>query len=562
MHINSKSNILVIDDDSMLNFIFCSFLSAKGFETLSATSVVEAVQILQTNDSLDLILLDYHLGDSFGIELLSSDLAATYKKSIPVIMTGDNADPDFLEVCFSLGVSDFIVKPVNLPLLALKVDALIKSMQMKDLIATQKLKLEQFKYDAEREEQVAKFTYEYLLQKYSSAQSGVEIWQKSFAAFSGDMALVKKSPSGSLFFMLVDATGHGLSAAITILPVLTTFHDMVSGGFQMQHIVTCINRRLVDDTPADRFVAANIIEINPQRHEINVWNGGMPSVYWINQGVIVHEFRSQHMALGILADDEFEVKVETVTLPHEGFLFTFSDGLTEQENQQGAAFTTAKVLAIVAQQPQDLLTTLADSLKAHVGDDNYDDDVSVCLIRPQDVLADCDDGEKTIASLIDGQSNPFFLEIRLSGKKLGSCDIPPLCNYFLKQIGSSQELRQKLFSILAEMVSNSIDHGILKLSSSLKNDEDGFMSYLSEREKRISVLDENDFVNVKLVWNSDAAKNCLIIEVEDSGQGFGVFPQEMNMLDGLSGRGISLIKKLSESVEIFSPGNKIMAILK
>jgi two-component system, HptB-dependent secretion and biofilm response regulator len=43
-----KSCILVVDDDEMINMLFCGFLESKGFETLSASGVAEAKKILQT----------------------------------------------------------------------------------------------------------------------------------------------------------------------------------------------------------------------------------------------------------------------------------------------------------------------------------------------------------------------------------------------------------------------------------------------------------------------------------------------------------------------------------
>ncbi len=221
-----KSCILVIDDDDMLNFLFCNFLESKEFDTVASKSIKEAKEILQANDSIDLILLDYQIGDGIGMELLAENVLNSYSNKIPVIMISANEEPVFLEKCFSSGIDDYIIKPVNLSLLALKVNALIKSVGMNLLINKQKDELELFKLEAEREEQVAKFTYDYLLRQYSPPQEGIHLWLKSFSAFSGDMAFAKKTTSGCLYFMLVDATGHGLSAAISIIPVVIMYKKL------------------------------------------------------------------------------------------------------------------------------------------------------------------------------------------------------------------------------------------------------------------------------------------------------------------------------------------------
>lgn len=558
------SRVLVVDDDEMLNYLFCSFLNSRGLETFTAHSISDAKAILQIDGAIDLILLDYQLGDGVGMDLLEPSALESYINLPPVIMISANEESEFLEQCFSGGVNDYIIKPVNLSLLALKVESLIKSVSMQRLIRQQNEELESFKREAEREEQVAKFTYEYLLRQNSYAYEGVEVWLKSFAAFSGDMALVKKSPSGNLYFILADATGHGLSAAITIMPVVTIFNSMVAKGFHIQKIVTEINRKLVSDTPADRFVAAILLEINPFRREFSVWNGGMPPVLWVSQGSIKHQFHSTHMALGIMGENIFDAAVTTIDLPAEGFIFAYTDGLTEQENANHQPFSIARVVDIIAQQPKDLLQELSSSLLRHADTSDYADDVSMCIIQPDLVfsgLTDSFEAEKvTSPSFYVG--NHFDWSVKLSGVQLENCEIPPLCNHFLQQVGVDQQLCQKIFAVLAEMVSNALDHGVLRLSSDIKENPDGFIQYFYEREERLKTLTDKDFVKLSMRWLPNDGDGCLLVEVEDSGVGYIPKSKVDEATAKYSGRGTSLIQKLSESVEIIAPGNKIRATIK
>ncbi|HOY21602.1 MAG TPA: fused response regulator/phosphatase [Cellvibrio sp.] len=558
------SRILVVDDDEMLNYLFCSFLSSRGLETFAAHSISEAKAALQVDGAIDLILLDYQLGDGVGMDLLAPSALASYINLPPVIMISANEEAEFLEQCFSGGVNDYIIKPVNLSLLALKVESLIQSVSMQRLIRQQNEALEAFKREAEREEQIAKFTYEYLLRQNSYAYEGVEVWLKSFAAFSGDMALVKKSPSGNLYFILADATGHGLSAAITIMPVVTIFNSMVAKGFHIQKIVTEINRKLVSDTPADRFVAATLLEINPYRREFSIWNGGMPPVLWVSQGEVKHEFHSAHMALGIMDETIFDAGVTTIALPEDGFIFSYTDGLTEQENSDHKPFSSARVIDIIAQQPDNLLRELSTSLFQFAGTNDYADDVSICIIRPELVFAGLTGALETekVHGVSPSVNNRFDWSVKLSGRQLENCEIPPLCNYFLQQVGVDQGLCQKIFAVLAEMVSNALDHGVLGLSSEIKESSDGFIQYFYEREARLKTLSDKDFVKVSLQWLPNDGDEYLLVEVEDSGIGYLPKVKLDDVAHKYSGRGSSLIHKLAESVEIIAPGNKIRATIK
>jgi len=551
--------ILVIDDDEMHNLLLCRFLKSKGFEAIPVHSLEESKEILQRDGSIDLLVLDYQLGDGVGLELLAPEARAGFLSIVPVIMMSGRCEDDFLEQCFICGVSDYLIKPVNLSLLALKVQSLVTSAGMQRIIRQQKDALEVFKAEATREEQIAKFTYEYLLRQNSYNYDGVEVWLKSFSAFSGDVALVKKSPGGNLYFILADATGHGLAAAITILPVVTIFNSMVTKGFHIQKIVSEINRKLVLDTPADRFVAAVVVEINPFKRSLSVWNGAMPPVLWVHEGQVIHQFHSDHMALGIMNENSFDATLTTIDLPNSGFLFAYSDGLSEQENAQQQHFASDRIIETIAAQPANLLTDLSHRLQAHAGSDNYKDDVSVCIIQPSLVFGDLSDATLQKNHQLPSVINNFEWAVKLTGRQLESCELPPLCNHFLDQLGIDYFLRKKIFAVLAEMVSNALDHGVLGLSSAIKIKPNGFIQYFYEREEQLKKLSDKDFIKISIQWIPFESEGKLILDVEDSGAGYDHSNQSISSYNG---RGYSLIKQLSESVEIIAPGNKIRASIK
>ncbi len=112
------------------------------------------------------------------------------------------------------------------------------------------------------------------------------------------------------------------------------------------------------------------------------------------------------------------------------------------------------------------------------------------------------------------------------------------------------------------MVSNALDHGVLGLSSELKENPDGFLQYYGEREERLKTLSDKDFVKLSMRWLPNDDKGCLLVEVEDSGEGYTPKNKAEEVASKHSGRGTSLIQKLSESVEIIAPGNKIRATIK
>lgn len=555
--------ILIVDDDDMLNELLSCFLQSKGFLTRSACSLSDALNKIKNDFSIDLILLDYQLGAESGVDLLNAMQIDKTIKNTPVIMVSANENPDFLELCFSSGAADYIIKPVNLSLLALKVSALIRSVSLQALISEQNSELAKFKQDAEREETIAKFTYEYLLGQNNEVQDGVSVWLKSSSSFSGDIALVRASPGGDHYFLLADATGHGLSAAITIMPVVSIFNSMVDKGFHIQSIVTEINKKLIRDTPHDRFVAAVAIQIHKFNNEMHVWNGGMPNAYWVDDGNVVKTFKSRHMALGILEDNMFDANVETYSAPESGLLFFCSDGLLEEQNISGECFSSDQVLEIINSNPPDLVVALVDALRKHSGSVTYRDDVSICTITPSELnMGACkiDSGRGLIRSEKEKIAN-FLWSVKLSGSQLSTVELSPIANRFLQGVGVNQNTCQIVFSVISEMLSNAIDHGVLGLDSTMKEKIDGFYDYYCRREAGLKNLTENDSVELTIEWKNESENSILVISVCDSGNGYA-FNCPTRQADELSfGRGLHLIRSLAQSVEIEPPGNRIRVII-
>jgi DNA-binding response OmpR family regulator len=559
-HAETPPYILVVDDDELLNGLFCQFLLTKGFEPLSAYNLVGAVDLFKRGINVDLILLDYQLPDGNGLELLDMMNADASSQIPPIIMISAKEDPVFLENCFACGVADYIIKPVNLSLLALKVSALIKSAAMQRVISLQNTELERFKKEAEREELVAKFTYEYLLRQNSQMIDGVSMWLKSSSSFSGDIALAKVSPGGDLFFLLADATGHGLSAAITIMPVASIFNSMVEKGFHIQPIVAEINKKLIRDTPQDRFVAAILIQLHQERQEIEVWNGGMPVAYWVDDGEVLQAFHSRHMALGILDEDMFDASVITCNFPGKGTIVIYSDGLIEEVNTDGCSFSSARVAELVKTKVNNLQSFLINSLKEYTGRDCYRDDVSICMLELQKIFSSCKQqlSDSISHGYVQEDIGDFSWSVKISGQKIATCEIPPLCNKFLQSLNINQVFCQIIFLVVSEMVSNAIDHGILELDSSLKEAPDGFGLYFNERDSRLAQLTDADFIELVLVWEAGGAYPHLEVSMHDSGTGYDHCASDNALM---SGRGLQLIRNLAHKVEVSPPGNFIKATI-
>jgi len=116
-------NILVIEDDEKLNYIVCSFLNNKGYRAISCKNGSEAFdRILE--EPVNLIISDIMMPEIDGFELAAE--IRRQDKSIPILFMTARDDITAKEKGYSLGIDDYMVKPIEMDELILRVAALLR----------------------------------------------------------------------------------------------------------------------------------------------------------------------------------------------------------------------------------------------------------------------------------------------------------------------------------------------------------------------------------------------------------------------------------------------------
>src|SRR6516162_4830113 len=105
-----QKRILIVDDEKLVRWALTQKCAEYGYQALEAETGEEALRALQ-NEFVDAILLDVHLPDLTGIEVLEKLKNAGETRSV-IMMT---ADPqlDDVKAALRLGAYDFVSKPIN-----------------------------------------------------------------------------------------------------------------------------------------------------------------------------------------------------------------------------------------------------------------------------------------------------------------------------------------------------------------------------------------------------------------------------------------------------------------
>lgn len=244
-------------------------------------------------------------------------------------------------------------------------------------------RLREYKAAREAENELAREMLEKLLHRKGRPVRNVHYSIEAANGFSGDAVAALWSPTGHLFVMLADATGHGLAAAISLVPALSILHAMVDRQRALPEIVAELNTKLRDVIPTGRFLAAAIVCLDLEARTGEIWVGGVPGVLLVDaHGVVTQRFDSSQLPLGI--EPTTPARTETVRFawgegPQQ--LILISDGMVEATNPHGAYFgERGLVAALAAASHEGRLEAVTAALRAHLADQRCEDDASIALV--------------------------------------------------------------------------------------------------------------------------------------------------------------------------------------
>ena len=135
--------ILVVEDDKELNKTVCSFLNHSGYEAIGCLNANEAYDALYEN-MFDLIVSDIMMPGIDGFEFARN--VRELNEDIPILFMTARDDIASKQRGFRIGVDDYMVKPIDLDELFLRIGALLRRAK---IASSRKLEVGNFIMDAD-----------------------------------------------------------------------------------------------------------------------------------------------------------------------------------------------------------------------------------------------------------------------------------------------------------------------------------------------------------------------------------------------------------------------------
>ncbi len=121
--------ILVLEDDRELCRSLCAYLVKNGYEATGCLSAEEAYDLIFDGAHFDLIISDIMMPETDGFEF--AETIRKENENIPIIFVTARDDFNAKQRGFSLGIDDYMVKPINLDELCLRIGALMRRANIK-----------------------------------------------------------------------------------------------------------------------------------------------------------------------------------------------------------------------------------------------------------------------------------------------------------------------------------------------------------------------------------------------------------------------------------------------
>lgn len=136
--------ILVVEDDRELNKTVCAYLNQNGYEAVGCLNANEAFDAMYGGTLFDLILSDIMMPGVDGFEFAKT--IRELNREIPILFMTARDDFASKQRGFSAGIDDYMVKPIDLDELLLRIEALLRRAK---IATSKKLNVGSLTLDAE-----------------------------------------------------------------------------------------------------------------------------------------------------------------------------------------------------------------------------------------------------------------------------------------------------------------------------------------------------------------------------------------------------------------------------
>ncbi len=211
-------------------------------------------------------------------------------------------------------------------------------------------------------------------------------WNEPANETGGDYFDWQTLPDGRIAISLADATGHGIGPALVSTLCRAYSRASLLAGAEKNGLLDRLNRLLVDDLSANRFVTFVAVFLDPVSSHVKVFSAGHGPILWYRKGSDkIENLEAQGIPLGMIAGAQYSGASEVQLAPGD-MLVLVTDGFYEWENRAGEEFGVSRLESVIRESRDSDAEEVIDRLRTAVenfcgGTEQKDDLTAVVLKR-------------------------------------------------------------------------------------------------------------------------------------------------------------------------------------
>lgn len=380
--------ILVVDDEPDLQMLmlqkFRQKVRNKEYEFLFAENGSEALETINKNRDVALVLSDINMPKMDGLTLLN-ELQGLNRVEIKTIMVSAYGDMENIRTAMNRGAYDFVTKPIDFNDLETTIEKTLTEISQYLKAKDMEEQLKSLNYDLDM---AARIQQKILHQEFPvfPEDTRFDVFANMMAAkhVGGDFYDFFKFDDDHLAFFIGDVAGKGMPAAIYMAVCRTMLKAIGSEVFEPAEVITKVNNMLIPESDISTFVTVFYGVLNVKTGVMKFCNGGHNLPYMVKTDGTVNELDDVGgLLLGKFEDAPYE-QTETTLEPGDTVV-TFTDGVTEAEDEDGGFFDEERVINYLKKHPDTNLNYIVKGLFLEVmkftGAATQSDDITVLSVR-------------------------------------------------------------------------------------------------------------------------------------------------------------------------------------
>jgi len=375
--------ILVVDDEPDLEPLVLQRMRrqirSKEYEFVFACDGVDALEKLNADPTIDMVLSDINMPKMDGLTLLQQ--LPDVDPNLRAVIVSAYGDMDNIRTAMNRGAFDFVTKPIDFDDLKITIARTLDHLaEWREALASRDQLVA-----LQNELSIASQLQQSILPAIPPETDGCEVSANMEPArnVGGDFYDYFKLDN-EVGLVVADVSDKGIPASMFMMSSRTALKGAAIGVREPQMVLTEVNNQLQQDNPTFMFVTLIYALFNPETGLLTYSIAGHdPPMLVRADGSVTELPLTKGIALGIAADVVYTQ--ESVTLEPGDTVVLFTDGVTEAMNADNQQFGLGRLTEVFEGKPPENATAANEAVFEYVrnfaGDAPQSDDITCLTLR-------------------------------------------------------------------------------------------------------------------------------------------------------------------------------------